>query len=177
MAEPETRLKQSSSNSFRPPSSDGLAKPSPKSLRPRSGQGPGRPKGQDGVTLERFADPDVVRHVPAVCGGCGDGLADADEVDMTWRQVVDVPPVTPQVTEHQMITLRCRCGHHTTALFNGVRIHAPHHTEVADVREPDAADGDAVVDGTGLTLVAVVPAKREHAVGRVGSAQPRARAG
>jgi transposase len=115
IADLEARLKQSSSNSSRPPSSDGLAKPSPKSLRPRSGRGPGRPKGQDGVTLERFADADVVRHVPAVCGGCGDSLADADEVDMTWRQVVDVPPVTPQVTEHQMITLACRCGHRTTA--------------------------------------------------------------
>jgi len=115
VTELEARLKQSSSNSSKPPSSDGLAKPAPKSLRPRSGQGPGRPKGQDGVTLERFADPEVVRHVPAVCGGCGDSLADADEVDMTWRQVVDVPPVKPQVTEHQMITLKCRCGHHTTA--------------------------------------------------------------
>ncbi|WP_425394405.1 DUF6444 domain-containing protein [Actinoplanes subtropicus] len=62
VAELEARLKQSSSNSSRPPSSDGLAKPSPKSLRPRPGQGPGRPKGQDGVTLDRFADPEVVRH-------------------------------------------------------------------------------------------------------------------
>jgi len=115
VAELEARLKLSSSNSSKPPSSDGLAKPAPKSLRPRSDQGPGRPKGQDGVTLERFADADVVRHVPAVCAGCGDSLADADEVDMTWRQVVDVPPVKPQVTEHQMITLACRCGHHTTA--------------------------------------------------------------
>jgi hypothetical protein len=115
IADLEARLKQSSSNSSKPPSSDGLAKPSPKSLRPRSGQGPGRPKGQEGVSLQRFADADVVRYVPAVCGGCGDSLAGADEVDMAWRQVVDVPPVTPQVTEHQMITLRCRCGHHTTA--------------------------------------------------------------
>jgi hypothetical protein len=115
VAELEARLKLSSANSSKPPSSDGLAKPAPKSLRARSGQGPGRPKGQDGVTLERFADPDVVRHVPAVCAGCGDSLADADEVDMTWRQVVDVPPVKPQVTEHQMITLKCRCGHRTTA--------------------------------------------------------------
>jgi transposase len=116
IADLEGRLKQSSSNSSKPPSSDGLAKPAPKSLRPRSGQGPGRPKGQDGVTLQRVADPDeVVRHVPVVCAGCGDGLADADEVDVTWRQVVDVPPVTPRVTEHQMITVRCRCGHHTTA--------------------------------------------------------------
>jgi hypothetical protein len=115
IADLEARLKQSSSNSSKPPSSDGLAKPAPKSLRSRSGRGPGRPKGQDGVTLQRFADPDVVRHVPAVCAGCGDSLAGAVEVDMTWRQVVDVPPVRPQVSEHQMITLACRCGHHTTA--------------------------------------------------------------
>lgn len=54
--------------------------------------------------------------MPVVCGGCGDSLAGADEVDMLWRQVVDVPPVKPQVTEHQMITLACRCGHHTTAV-------------------------------------------------------------
>jgi len=115
IAELEARLKTSSTNSSKPPSSDGLAKPAPKSLRSRSGRRPGRPKGQDGVTLERFADPDVIRHVPTVCAGCGESLADAPEVDMTWRQVVDVPPVQPQVTEHQMITLRCRCGHHTTA--------------------------------------------------------------
>jgi transposase len=116
IADLEARLKQSSSNSSKPPSSDGLAKPAPKSLRGRSGRGPGRPKGQDGVTLERFADPDIVlRHVPQVCAGCGDSLTDAVEAGRTWRQVVDVPPVKPQVTEHQLITLVCRCGHHTTA--------------------------------------------------------------
>ncbi len=60
IADLEARLKLSSSNSSKPPSSDGLAKPAPKSLRGRSGRGPGRPKGQDGVTLERVADPDVV---------------------------------------------------------------------------------------------------------------------
>jgi transposase len=68
------------------------------------------------VTLQRFADPDeVVRHVPAVCAGCGDSLVDADEVDISWRQVVDIPPVTPHVTEHRMLTLECGCGHRTTA--------------------------------------------------------------
>jgi transposase len=112
----EARLKQSSSNSSKPPSSDGLAKPAPKSLRGRSGRGPGRPKGQDGVTLERFADPDVViRQLPDVCAGCGNSLAGAAEAGMTWRQVVDVAPVRPQVTGHQLITLVCGCGHHTTA--------------------------------------------------------------
>jgi transposase len=116
IADLEARLKQSSSNSSKPPSSDGVAKPAPKSLRGRSGRGPGRPKGQDGVTLERFTDPDVViRHVPDVCAGCGDSLADPVEFEMAWRQVVDVPPVKPHVTEHQLITVVCGCGHHTTA--------------------------------------------------------------
>jgi len=116
IADLEARLKLSSANSSKPPSSDGLAKPAPKSLRPRSGRGPGRPKGQDGVTLERVADPDVVlRHVPAVCAGCGNGLAGATEVEMTRRQVIDIPPVRPHVTEHQLVTLACGCGHHTTA--------------------------------------------------------------
>jgi transposase len=117
IADLEARLKLSSANSSKPPSSDGFAKPAPKSLRPKSGRGPGRPKGQDGVTLERFADPDVViRHMPATCAGCGTSLAEAVEVDVTWRQVVDVPPVEPQVTEHQLVTLACGCGHRTTAV-------------------------------------------------------------
>ena len=115
IAELEARLKLSSSNSSKPPSSDGLAKPAPKSLRGRSGRGPGRPKGQDGVTLERMADPEVVRHRPQVCAGCGTSLAEAVEVGMTWRQVIDLPEPEPRVTEHQMITLACPCGHHTTA--------------------------------------------------------------
>ena len=113
----EARLKLSSSNSSKPPSSDGLAKPAPKSLRSKSGRGPGRPRGQDGVTLERLADPDVViRHEPATCAGCGTSLVEAVEVDVTWRQVIDVPLVKPQVTEHHLVTLACGCGHHTTAV-------------------------------------------------------------
>jgi len=117
IADLEARLKQSSSNSSRPPSSDGLAKPAPKSLRGRSGRGPGRPKGQDGVTLERVADPDVVvRHVPPVCAGCGDSLTEAVEVGVTFRQVIDLPEPKPQVTEHRLVTLACVCGHHTTAV-------------------------------------------------------------
>jgi hypothetical protein len=115
IADLEARLRLSSSNSSKPPSSDGLAKPAPKSLRRRSGRGPGRPKGQDGVTLERVADPDVVMHRPQVCAGCGTSLAEATEVGMTWRQVIDLPEPKPQVTEHQLITLACACGHHTTA--------------------------------------------------------------
>jgi hypothetical protein len=116
IADLEARLKQSSSNSSKPPSSDGLAKPAPKSLREKSGRGPGRPSGQPGVTLQQVADPDViVRHVPAVCGGCGDDLADATEIGVARRQVFDVPDPKLVVTEHQIVTVACDCGHRTTA--------------------------------------------------------------
>jgi transposase len=116
IAELEARLRLSSANSSKPPSSDGLAKPAPKSLRGRSGRGPGRPAGQPGVTLEQIADPDViVRHLPAVCAGCGDDLAAAAEVGVARRQVFDVPDPQLVVTEHQIVTVACGCGHHTTA--------------------------------------------------------------
>jgi transposase len=116
IVELEARLKQSSANSSKPPSSDGLAKPAPKSLRGRSGRGPGRPSGQPGVTLEQVADPDVIiRHIPAVCGECGDDLAGAAEVGVARRQVFDVPDPKVVVTEHQIVTVVCGCGHHTTA--------------------------------------------------------------
>jgi transposase len=47
----EARLGMTSKNSGKPPSSDGLAKPAPKSLRGKSSRGPGRPKGQPGTTF------------------------------------------------------------------------------------------------------------------------------
>jgi hypothetical protein len=92
IAQLEARLRQNSANSSKPPSSDGLAKPAPKSLRGRSGRRPGRPKGQPGSTLEQVADPDVViRHAPSVCGECGAELSGADQVAVVRRQVFDVP--------------------------------------------------------------------------------------
>ena len=49
------RLGQNPRNSSKPPSSEGLARPPPKSLRKKSGRRPSRPKGQPGATLELTA--------------------------------------------------------------------------------------------------------------------------
>jgi len=117
MADLAARVKQNSKNSSRPPSSDGLGKPAPKSLRESTGRKPGRPKGQPGVTMELTGHPDhVVRHEPGCCGSCGAGLGGARETGMRRRQVTEIPPVKAEVTEHQMIERECPgCGARTRA--------------------------------------------------------------
>jgi len=117
VAELAARVGQNSANSSKPPSSDGLARPAPKSLRKKTGRRPGRPKGQPGVTMQLTDRPDhVVRHEPAACGQCGTGLADARETGMERRQVTEIPPVKAEVTEHQMIEMECPyCGERTKA--------------------------------------------------------------
>jgi transposase len=63
--------------------------------------------------------PDVVvDHVPLACADCGADLSGAPVVAETRRQVVDVPEVAPEVTEHRAQTRRCLCcGAGTTAAF------------------------------------------------------------
>jgi transposase len=110
------QVKANSRNSSKPPSSDGPAKPSPKSLRGKSGRKPGRPKGQPGATMELSEHPDKkVRHRPAKCGCCGKSLRNAPVTAVERRQVIDIPPVKTVTTEHQVLTVKCGCGCETKA--------------------------------------------------------------
>lgn len=112
----EAQLKANSRNSSKPPSTDGLGKPAPKSLRKRSGRKPGGQPGHPGSSLAQVADPDVVvRHEPSVCGGCAKPLTGRPQTGMVRRQLFDIPPVTIQVTEHQLIERECDCGTRTRA--------------------------------------------------------------
>jgi len=91
VAKLEARLAKNSKNSFKPPSSDGLGKPAPKSLRKPSGRKPGKQQGDPGFRLQPRAVPDEVRtHVPRGCLGCGAELTGAPVVDVQTRQVFDV---------------------------------------------------------------------------------------
>ncbi len=112
VAELKRRLGMNSTNSSKPPSSDSpFIKPTPKSLRRRSGRRPGGQPGHPGSTLALVADPNErKRHEPGPCTGCGADLSDAPEVGMERRQVFDLPPLQVRVIEHQLIARRCGCG-------------------------------------------------------------------
>lgn len=111
IADLEARLRTNSQNSSQPPSADAPGKTATRSLRKPSKRKPGGQHGHPGQTLTQVADPDVmIRHEPACCTGCGSGLATAMEVNCSRRQVFDIPPIKVHVTEHQIISRRCRCG-------------------------------------------------------------------
>src|SRR3954447_19008979 len=117
IGELERQLAASSRNSSKPPSSDGLDKPAPKSLRGRSGRKPGGQPGREGRTLRQVAVPDeVVVHEPGACAGCGGVLtAEGPPARVIRRQVFDIPTITVRVVEHRLVSRRCGCGALTCA--------------------------------------------------------------
>jgi transposase len=118
VGELERRLGLTSRNSSKPPSSDGLAKPPPRSLRKKSGRRAGGQQGSPGRTLRQVDDPDeVVEHRPGRCAGCGAGLSWAL---LGWvaarRQVFELPEIRVRVVEHRLFSCRCAgCGVVSTA--------------------------------------------------------------
>ena len=114
------RLGTDSHNSSKAPSSDGPgSKPHPKSSRVASGRKPGGQPGHVGHTLQQVETPDVIAvHPPIDCRGCGESLEQASVIRRERRQVMDLPPVRLQVTEHQAETRRCGgCGVETSGQF------------------------------------------------------------
>src|SRR5450432_3742091 len=121
LADLERRLGLNSSNSGKPPSSDGLKKP-PRvsSLRQPSGKKTGGQKGHPGTTLRRTETPDVtIDHYPEACTACGEPLGAVMTTGHVARQVFDLPEPTPLiVTEHRAHDCRCAsCGTQTRAAF------------------------------------------------------------
>ena len=106
---------QLAKNSSKPPSSDGLNKPQPKSLRQPSG-------GQKGPTGNRLEPVDKADHTElhpvTACQHCQADLAGVavDKVDK--RQVFDLPEIRLEATEHQAEVKTCpACGQVNEAAF------------------------------------------------------------
>lgn len=110
VTELEGRLALNSQNSSKPPSSDGLGRPKPKSRRQKGLNSTGGRKGHQGHTLKKVAQPDHIEpHLPpSQCDACHRPLPDAVVVET--RQVFEIPPLRHEVTEHQVFEARCACG-------------------------------------------------------------------
>src|SRR5271156_535362 len=121
VAELLRRVGLDSTNSSKPPSSDGLKKKprAPRSLRGKSGKKSGGQEGHAGDTLRQVAKPDfVVPHEACVCQHCCLPLDPKAPVAVEKRQVFDLPERPLLVTEHQASVYRCeRCRGVTKAAF------------------------------------------------------------
>ena len=116
----EERLGLNSTNSSKPPSTDPPGTPRKKKSptgRPRGGQ-----KGHPGSRRELLPEEKVDRvidHYPEGCGRCGKHLPSLEGCPVkapVRHQVLDVPPVAVEVTEHRRHWGWCSdCHHHTLA--------------------------------------------------------------
>jgi transposase len=111
------RLASNSANSSLPPSSDRPEMPPCLPKKP-SGKKRGGQPGHAGHTRKLIPVEQcqkVVNHYPQRCRHCGQRLAGQDPQPHR-HQVVDLPPVVPQVEEHRLHQLGCpQCGTATRA--------------------------------------------------------------
>lgn len=100
-------LNKNSKNSSKPPSSDGLNKPTPKSLRKKSGKSPGAQNGHQGNGFKLMKEPDAtIKHLPKSCEGCIHfGNCKSCCISET-RYDVDIC-VETKVTAHQVLSYEC----------------------------------------------------------------------
>jgi transposase len=109
-------LSRNSNNSNKPPSSDGLNKPAPKSLRRRRGKRSGGQPGHPGNTLKavEHADHIEVHRVKE----CNSSLENVVVIKHEHRQVFDLPKTRIEVTEHQAEVKVCpQCGERNKGAF------------------------------------------------------------
>jgi transposase len=115
----KAQLAKNSTNSSKPPSSDGLKKPKPKSRRNKSSRKTGGQNGHKGVTLKQVENPDFTeKHGINVCEQCHCSLEGMDPTRIECRQEFEIPQVKAQVTEHQVEIKICpKCGFENIAKF------------------------------------------------------------
>jgi transposase len=111
-AELRRRLGLDSTNSHKPPGSDGYKKKTVKPGLPKEGKrANGGQKGHKGKTLMPVEQPDYIEvHLPSQCQCCGRQFKTEDVHEtIQSRQVFDLPESKLEVTEHRIGQVEC-CG-------------------------------------------------------------------
>ncbi len=123
----ERRLGQNSTNSSLPPSKDppGTVRPAkPKSPRRRGAQPGHEPHRRSPVPPERVDE--ILDHYPEQCRHCGHVFALWQEVGLPERrQVIELPQIHAQVTEHRLHRLLCPCCRQISAAGAPPGVEAP----------------------------------------------------
>jgi len=120
LQELQARLNKNSSNSGKPPSSDGYAKAKRTQSLRKSGQNPnGGQAGHKGHTLKVSPHPDHLEICTvAHCTHCGFSLNQVNSRDHEERQVFDIPSIRIEVTSYQAEIKCCPdCGKESRGEF------------------------------------------------------------
>jgi transposase len=114
----EGQIAKDSSNSSKPPSTDGYTKKK-RSLRQPTGKKPGGQAGHPGSTRNFVETPDeVIILRPEKCTSCQASLQGVEASGYERRQKVDLPEIKAQVVEYQAQDVRCpSCQQVTRGIF------------------------------------------------------------
>jgi transposase len=109
----EARLRENSSNSGRPPSSDSPADREQRGGKPKSKRSRGAQRGHDPHRRE-LAPPEKVSRVedcfPERCRRCETPLPRRRDEHPLLHQVVELPEIEPDITEYRQHRVTCSCG-------------------------------------------------------------------
>lgn len=107
------QLNKNSSNSHKPPSSDGYKKSAVKNNREKSNKHQGAQVGHKGSTLEMTDSPDKIEvkrvNTKLKCE-CGLSLRNSKELGYNRSQVIDLVEQLTQITEYRTELRECSCG-------------------------------------------------------------------
>lgn len=114
----ESIIKKNSSNSSKPPSSDGFKKVI-KNNRDKSNRNPGAQPGHKGSGLSAFTEVDktIDCKVEGNCE-CGADLKKQKTINTEKRQVIDLPEKPTEIKEYLVEVKECKCGKIHKALCN-----------------------------------------------------------
>ncbi|MGL6063996.1 MAG: IS66 family transposase [Fusobacteriaceae bacterium] len=116
----KARLNMNSSNSSKPPSTDGFKKKlKTKSLRVKSNKSSGGQIGHKGSTLNKVLEPDsIIELAHDSCEHCQSDIKNIGVDEIKTRQIFDIPPIKIKVTEYRATSKICpHCARKSVAKF------------------------------------------------------------